>query len=456
MHTSPELEKGNLLPAGTETLMEPNRFTQETHSLESHHDKKSDKRLTMKIDLAIIPMTSLLYLFCFIDRANIGKSSIVPNGPPTTTDIIPGNAKIAGIEHDLGLQGYDFNIALTCFAVTYALCEIPAALCCKLIGPGWFIPGCTVAFGLAATATGLVQTRTQLFVVRCLLGMFESGLFPGIAYYMSRWYRRAELGFRLSFYVATAALAGAFGGLLASAILNLPEFGRLRGWRMIFIIEGIITVGIGGLGFLLLTDRPETARWLTLAERKLAVNRVVAERVATEELLDKIDTMKLKRGLTNPVALGTAALFFMNTFTVQGLAFFLPTILANIYPSASVQQQQLYTVAPYLIGAFLTLTMSGISWWLDRRQTIMILAAIPVLVSYAMFLSTMNAHVRYAAAFLVASTSFVPGALGSAQVSANVVCDTSRSIAIGFNVFVAAFGVSQLLLYCIRRVSPKD
>lgn len=357
-----------------------------------------------------------------------------------------GNAKIAGLEHDLGLSGYDFNIALTCFAVAYALCEIPAAICCKWIGPGWFIPGCTVAFGLAAMGTGLVQTRTQLFAVRVLLGIFESGLFPGIAYYLSRWYRRAELSFRLSFYVATAALAGAFGGLLASAILKLPGIGGLHGWRMIFIIEGIITVGIGGLGFLLLTDRPETARWLTIEERTMTANRIIAERMMTKELLDKIDREKLKRGLTNPVVLGTAATFFMNTFTVQGLAFFLPTILATIYPHASIQQQQLYTVAPYVVGALFTLVLCGLSWWLDRRQVIIILASCPVLISYAMFLSTSDAHTRYVAAFLAASTCFVPGALMNAQVSANVVSDTSRSIAIGTNVFVAAFGVCDQLM----------
>ncbi|KAJ4417860.1 hypothetical protein N0V82_005917 [Gnomoniopsis sp. IMI 355080] len=363
------------------------------------------------------------------------------------------NARIAGLEHDLGLQGYDFNIALTCFTVTYALCEIPAAICCKWLGPGWFIPGCTVAFGLAAIATGLVQTRAQLLAVRSLLGIFESGLFPGIAYYMSRWYCRAELSFRLSFYVATAALAGAFGGLLASTILNLPEFGGLHGWRMIFIIEGIITVGIGVLGLILLTDRPETARWLTSEEQRLAVDRIVAERVETKALLDKIDAVRLERGLTNPVVLGTAALFFMNTFTVQGLAFFLPTIVASIYPDASVQQQQLYTVAPYLIGGFFTLALCGISWWLDRRQIIIILAAIPVLVAYAMFLSTLNAHIRYAAAFLVATTCFVSGALVNAQVSANVDSDTSRSIAIGVNVFVASFGAS--CIGCVMTTSKE-
>jgi hypothetical protein len=60
-------------------------------------------------------------------------------------------------------------------------------------------------------------------------------MLPGIAYYMSRWYRRSELAFRLSLYIVCAPLAGAFGGLLASGILKLNHFGGLKQWRMIFV-----------------------------------------------------------------------------------------------------------------------------------------------------------------------------------------------------------------------------
>lgn len=36
-------------------------------------DPVEERRLVYKIDLYIIPTVALLYLFCFIDRANIGK-----------------------------------------------------------------------------------------------------------------------------------------------------------------------------------------------------------------------------------------------------------------------------------------------------------------------------------------------------------------------------------------------
>lgn len=91
---------------------------------------------------------------------------------------------------------------------------------------------------------GFVHNFAQGAGVRFILGMFEAGLMPGIAYYLSRWYRRAELTFRLSLYIVMAPMAGAFGGLLASGILTLDHVGGVKGWRMIFVVEGIITIGL--------------------------------------------------------------------------------------------------------------------------------------------------------------------------------------------------------------------
>jgi MFS family permease len=354
-----------------------------------------------------------------------------------------GNARIAGLEQELGLRGYDYNIALSCFSVGYILFQIPMNICCKWIGPGWFLPGCTLAFGIASICTGLVQTSGQLFAVRFLVGAFESAVFPGMAYYLSRWYCRAELGFRLSLYVAMAPLAGAFGGLLASAILSIPSLGALDGWRMIFIVEGVMTVGVSIMAFVLLTDRPETARWLTPEERQLAAQRVTSERLRGTILLDNINRTKLWRGVANPVTLATSCMFFMNALTVQGLGNFLPTVVATIYPDAPVTRQQLYTVPPYAIGAVLEVALSGLSWVIDRRQIIMTFCALPVLTGYGIFLGTLDPHARYVATFLVASTLYTMGSLTNAQISCNVVSDTARTAAMATSATFGALGVSR-------------
>ncbi|OJD28890.1 mfs transporter [Diplodia corticola] len=385
-------------------------------------DPKAEARLRWKLDLYIVPTVALLYLFCFIDRANIG------------------NARLAGLEKDLGLEGYDYNRLLTIFYISYILFEIPSNMCCKWVGPGWFIPSTSLGFGICSVCTAFVDDIHSASGVRFLLGVFEAGMLPGIAYYLSRWYRRSELAFRLSLYIVMAPLAGAFGGLLASAILKLDHFGGLHQWRMIFAIEGIITIGLALISFVTLTDRPQTARWLTQEEKDLAIARVKSERVGATEVLEKMDTKKILRGIFSPITLSTSFIFLLNNITVQGLAFFLPTIVKTIYPLDSVISQQLHTVPPYIVGAFFTVFFPFLSWRFDKRNIFFICSAPFMMVGYVMFLATYTARVRYGATFLIASGAFAFGALCNAQVSANVVSDTARSAAIGTNVMLGNIG----------------
>lgn len=223
-------------------------------------------------------------------------------------------------------------------------------MACKWVGPGWFLPGTTLAFGILTVAFAFVRDIHAACGVRFLLGIFEAPMLPGIAYYMSRWYRRSELAFRLALYVVMAPLAGAFGGLLASGILTLNSFGGTKSWEMIFAIEGIITIGLALIAFLTLTDRPESAKWLTETEKQLAVTRLKTERVGTVEVLDRIDKAKLLRGILNPVTLGTAWIFLLECITVQGLAFFSPTIIRTIYanlPSRSTAALDSSAIYPW-------------------------------------------------------------------------------------------------------------
>ncbi|KAF9775902.1 hypothetical protein IL306_005970 [Fusarium sp. DS 682] len=333
-------------------------------------DPKAEDKLRRKIDWMIVPTVCLLYLFCFIDRANVG------------------NARLAGLEADLGLTGNDYNLVLSVFYISYIVFEIPANLLCKYMGPGW----------------------------------------------------RSELTFRLSLYIVMAPLAGAFGGLLASAILKLPHFGRFTSWEMIFAIEGIITVGLSIISFATLTDRPESAAWLTADEKALAINRIKAERLGTTEVLDKIDKAKIIAGIRSPLTLSTSVIFLLDNITVQGLAFFLPTIVRTIYPERTTISQQLFTVPPYIVGAFFTVLIPGISYKFDRRQIFIILCAPMVMVGYAIFLGTTNGHARYGATFLVASSAFALAPLTNSHISANVLSDTARSAAIGTNVMFGNVG----------------
>lgn len=380
-----------------------------------------------------MPLVAVLYLFCFIDRSNIG-SHLFPNHQLVKSNMHRlGNARLANFEEDLGLQGNDYNLVLSVFYISYALFEIPATLLCKIMGPGWFIPLTTFLFGICTVGTAFANTKGQIIACRFLLGIFESGMLPGIAYYLSRWYRRAELAFRLGMYIVMAPLSGAFGGLLASGILSLDRVGSLKEWRMIFGVEGIITIGLSLVTLALLTDNPNTARWLNEEEKTLALDRVKSERVAQDRVLDKVNATKLKRGILNPITLSTGFIFLLSNVVVLGISFFLPTIIRTIYPDQTRVHQQLLTVPPYIVASFCFLLVSWLATVYDTRQIFLFFSGPLVIVGYSMLLKSTDPTVRYAAIFLTASCAFFGGSLSNAQVSANTDSDTARNIAISTN-----------------------
>ena len=105
---------------------------------------------------------------------------------------------------------------------------------------------------------GLVKNYTGLLIARMALGLCEGGLFPGVTFYITLWYRRHECGFRMAIFFSAATLAGAFGGLLARGITEMKGVGGLPGWSWIFILEGLITIVVAIAAKWVIHDNPET------------------------------------------------------------------------------------------------------------------------------------------------------------------------------------------------------
>lgn len=165
-------------------------------------------------------MVFVCYFLTFLDRTNLG------------------NARIAGMEKDLGLGTYGFNIGACLYYLIYFFADIPAALSVKKFG---FIvlPLSVISFGAVTIGTAFVDNKAAFYAIRLLLGLTESFQFPGLSYVVSLFYRRHEVTTRVSFFMLGAAgLAGGFGGLLASGLLALENVGSVKSWRVIFLVEG--------------------------------------------------------------------------------------------------------------------------------------------------------------------------------------------------------------------------
>ncbi|KAF2744385.1 MFS general substrate transporter [Sporormia fimetaria CBS 119925] len=341
-----------------------------------------DRALLWKIDLWLIPWLSLLYLLSFLDRTNIGNA----------------RATKPGIEASIGMNGRDYNDALTIFFVSYAGAEPLTNLLLKRYTPRVFFTSIILLWGLIMTLMGLVQNQAGLLACRWFLGLAEAGLFPGVNYYLSCWYRRSELGFRAALFFSAAALAGSFGGLLAAAISQMNGVGGYEGWRWIFIIEGLMTVFVGLFCWWMVTDFPDTASFLNADEKLRALRRLRADNQARAET-EKLDRRYVFAALRDWKTWAYAIQYMGCLCPLYCFSLFLPTILQGMgyVPGTRLQ---LMSVPPYAVAAALTVF---IGWFADRtkwRGYCNMVVSFIGCIGFALLLATDNPRVQYAATFL--------------------------------------------------------
>jgi MFS family permease len=194
-----------------------------------------------QMDIRLIPVLALLYLLSFLDRkpapsSNAPRPAQTNRHAPTGGNI--GNAKIEGLQEDLDLTDDQYNWCLTAFFFTYAAFEVPSNLMLKRVRPSVWLPSIMVAWGVVMTLMGIVHNYAGLLAARIFLGVTEAGLFPGVAYYLTNWYKREEIQLRQAMFFSAASVAGAFSGLLAFAIGKMDGIAGLHGWQWIFVLEG--------------------------------------------------------------------------------------------------------------------------------------------------------------------------------------------------------------------------
>lgn len=194
-------------------------------------------------------------LFAFIDRSNIG------------------NARIDGLAEDLKLVGNKFNIALVVFYVPYILIDVPSNWIVKWVGAGIYLPAIMIAWGLVSTFLGFTKSFAGLVAARCLLGLFEGCLLPGIIVYLAMFYERHDMLWRIGLFYCAAPLSGAFGGLLATGLAQI-SVGGYDSWPWIFFVEGAITVVFGIVAIFFLPNTPARSKFLTEVEMRIALHRM--------------------------------------------------------------------------------------------------------------------------------------------------------------------------------------
>ncbi|KJR86005.1 uncharacterized protein SPSK_08988 [Sporothrix schenckii 1099-18] len=345
--------------------------------------KAIDRKLIWRLDLILIPWLCLLYLMAFLDRTNIG------------------NAKIAHLATDLGLSTPQFNMTLTIFFISYSLFEPLTNILLKRLRPSIFIPIIMVTWGLSMLSMGFVKNYGGLLTARWFLGLCEAGLFPGINYYLSCWYKRSEFGIRAAIFFSGAAISGSFGGLLAAAIGLLDGKRGYPGWAWIFIVEGALTVFLGLLSFFMVHDFPDEARFLSSDDRVRVIRRLKLDQQASaghEEFRSTYLWAALKDW---KMWLGMV-IYMGCDMPLYAFSLFLPSIIVAMGWGDSVVHSQLVSVPPYAAAAILTIVIGYVADRTRQRGLCNILVSLLGIVGFSMLIGSSRPGVQYAGTFLAA------------------------------------------------------
>ena len=301
-----------------------------------------------------------------------------------------------GISEDLGLKGNEFGNAVSVFYATYVFFEVPYSILLKIVGPRTLLSICMFLWGVVGLCTAFVTNIHQLYACRLLLGIFEAGLIPCINTYIGMVYLRSEMSMRAAVYYAFSATAGAFGGLLASAV-SLIKNDALNKWSYLFIIEGAITIGLAPVVFMVFPKNPLDAWFLN--EEEKACMRLRFELNPQLDVEDKFRWSEVFKAWKDPKVWAIALLEFSIDFSLFGFTNFLPSLLQGMgFEGVRIQ---LMTVPVY---ACATITFFMIAWFSDRigqRGLPLLFALLCAVLGYAIMLGTENATARFVSVFIL-------------------------------------------------------
>lgn len=283
-------------------------------------DVAIEKSAMRKIYLRLLPFAILSYILAYIDRINVSFAGLTMRG-------------------DLKLSATDFGFALGTFFLGYYIFEVPSNVIMERVGARLWIARIMITWGFFAGLMAFVFDTTSFSIVRFLLGVAEAGFFPGMLLYFTYWFPRKHHARIVSGFLAGLPVSVALGAPISTALLGLDGLFGLKGWQIMYIAEAIPTIVVGILTLLVLTDRPEQAKFLTTDEKAWITGKIASERPPRED----------KKFALGKVLVLTLMYLFI-TLVSLGLLYYTPQITAWLKTSFGEVPPVVVVLIPYIFG----------------------------------------------------------------------------------------------------------
>lgn len=301
----------------------------------------SEKQIIRKLQWRLIPFLFLLYVISFIDRVNIGFAALTMN-------------------KELGISSQQFGFVAGVFFFGYVLSGIPSNLMLHKFGARVWIAGILIVWGALALWMGLVHSVQQLYVLRFFLGVAEGGYFPGVALYLTYWFRQREQAQCIAMFLTGLPASNIIGGPISGWILEHVHWLQWPSWRWLLMLEAAPAVVCGIAAFFLLPCRPAEAKFLSDEEKSW----IQAELGREEKKKREVKPIGALQALAIPSVWHAGLIVFATNCGIYMLTFWMPQLIKSFSSRISNGMVGILVMIPYSVAL---LAMVAVSRSSDRR-----------------------------------------------------------------------------------------
>jgi len=280
----------------------------------------------------LIPLAFITYSLAYLDRANYSFGAA------------------AGLAKDLNITAATASLLGALFFLGYFFFQIPGAHYAEKRSAQKLVFWTLILWGALAAATGMVTDISALYVIRFMLGVVESVVMPAMLVFLSHWFTKQERSRANTFLILGNPITVLWMSVVSGYLV------QAYGWRWMFIIEGLPSIIWAFIWWVLVTDHPKEAKWLTATEKKDIEEALLEEQKGFKPVKNYREAFKSSKVII------LAFQYFFWSIGVYGFVMWLPSILKSASSMGIVAAGWLSSV-PYALSAIL---MVVVSYYSDR------------------------------------------------------------------------------------------
>ncbi|ESW97656.1 hypothetical protein KL918_003030 [Ogataea parapolymorpha] len=219
-------------------------------------DTPAERKLVIKLDILLCFYSLMAYWVKYLDQTNLN------------------NAYVSGMKESIDMKGNDLVHTQAVFTVGTIVFQIPFMYILYKAPLNYVLPTLDLCWSLFTLGAYRANNVGHLEAMRFFIGCFEAPAYLAYMYLFGSWYKVDEIVRRSMVYYIGQYLGVLTSGLLQGAIfdgMNMKD--GLEGWRWMFIIDAVISIVVGIIGFYAIPGTPQKCYSIFLTDEEILLAR---------------------------------------------------------------------------------------------------------------------------------------------------------------------------------------